>query len=107
MLRLTFLKGLTLGMLATFPLFILAEHIRYGFVSTWWPMWLIFLVPLFASVFVKEGERLPPLWRIALFVEYAGIFSLVILRTIRTEGLLLAVLLVGTIYVAYLTFRVR
>ncbi len=107
MLRHAFLKGFVIGLLVTFPLFILAEHIRYGFVSTWCPMWLIFLVPLFASAFVKEGERLPLLWRMLLFVEYASIFSLVTLRTIRTEGLLLAVLLVSVVYVAYLTFKVR
>ena len=107
MLRHTFLKGLAIGLLATFPLFILAEYIRYGFVSTWWPMWLIFLMPFFVGVFVKEGERLPLLWRMIFFLEYVVVFSIITLKTIHTGGLLLAVLLGSVVYVAYLTFKVR
>lgn len=97
-----FLKGLLIGLLLILPLCVLAEHIRSGFVSTWLPLWILILSPLSIGICMPEGERLPFVWRWILFVEYSIVICMLILRTIQTEGLLLAVLLIGSVMGCYL-----
>ena len=99
-----FLKGLYNGILFVLPLIVLGEHIRYGFFSMWLPMWMLFVIPVAIGFILSRGMRIGFVWRIVFFVEYILCVGIILWRTLRAEGLLMAVLLMGVAYAAFLIF---
>lgn len=96
-----FLTGLTLGMIAVFPVLIFSEVIRSGFVSTWMPLWVIFIIPALVVIGLREGARISFVWRFFFLAQYVSIGTLLLFRVIKTQGLLLAVLLIAFVFAVY------
>ncbi len=101
-----FLQGLLLGFLATLPVYLLSEQIRYGFVSNHVALWVVIFVVCAVGLVQYKGAYFSLPIRMALFVLYACTLMALLIRTMSGHGLLLAVLLLTSLYACYAVFNI-
>lgn len=98
-----YIEGLQVGALTAFPVLLLAEHIRYGFVSNWMPLWAP--VVLLGLVLWLRAVTFSYITRLVLFIEYS-LISIVLMMRISEQMWITVIGCIGVLLGWFLVFSV-